>query len=160
MMPMRRVFDGCCASAQSGPSARASVRTSPISRMDTSVEDGWRESSRASRRAPAPRCNEESAVTSLVEPARPPDLTPECERLPELDADLGPRLRAPARMEHHAQDAVDAEPRVPEAGVGAVDFAFGPRGSMGSGRQLNSHALFFGFLAVSVAASTHARLVS
>src|SRR6185503_3391959 len=29
---------------------------------------------------------------------------------------------------HHAQDAVDAEPGVPEAGVGVVHFAFGPRG--------------------------------
>jgi hypothetical protein len=30
------------------------------------------------------------------------------ERLPELDADLRPRLRAPVRVQHHAQHAVDA----------------------------------------------------
>jgi hypothetical protein len=33
-----------------------------------------------------------------------------------------PRLRAPARVQHHAQDAVDAGPGVPEAGVGVVRF--------------------------------------
>src|SRR5207245_10621037 len=31
--------------------------------------------------------------------------------------DLRPRLRAPARLQHHAQNAVDAEPGVPEAGA-------------------------------------------
>jgi len=31
------------------------MTASPISRMGTSVEDGWRESSRTRRRAPAPR---------------------------------------------------------------------------------------------------------
>jgi hypothetical protein len=31
-------------------------------------------------------------------------------------------------MQHHAQDAVDAEPGVPEAGVGVVHFALGLRG--------------------------------
>jgi len=36
-------------------------------------------------------------------------------------------------LQHHAQHAVDAEPRVPEAGVGVVHFAFGLRGSMVSG---------------------------
>ena len=35
----------------------------------------------------------------------------------------------PARVQHHAQDAVDAEPRVPEAGVGVVHF-FGRRESL------------------------------
>ena len=59
-----------------------------------------------------------------VEPPRAPDLTPERERFPELDADVLPRLRAPARVQHHAQDAVDTEPRVPEAGVGVVHFPF------------------------------------
>jgi hypothetical protein len=49
---------------------------------------------------------------------RTPDLAPERERPPELDANLRPRLRAPARVQHHAQDTVDAEPGVPEAGVG------------------------------------------
>jgi len=38
---------------------------------------------------------------------------------------LGPRLRTPARLQHHTQDAVDAEPGVPEAGVGVVHFPFG-----------------------------------
>src|SRR5215831_4498608 len=37
---------------------------------------------------------------------------------PELDPDDEPSLPAPARLEHHTQDAVDAEPVVPEAGVG------------------------------------------
>ena len=69
----------------------------------------------------------ERSVKGLVEPARAPDLTPQRERLPELDPDLRPRLRAPARGEHHAQNAVDAEPGVPEAGVGVVHFTFGPR---------------------------------
>jgi hypothetical protein len=71
----------------------------------------------------------------LVEPARPPDLTPERERPPELDTDDSPRLRTPARVQHHAQDAVDAEPGVSEASVGVVHFAFPPRGSTVSGRQ-------------------------
>src|SRR4029453_18113730 len=35
----------------------------------------------------------------------------------ELNSDLTPRLRAPPGVQHHAQDAVDAQPRVPEAGV-------------------------------------------
>jgi len=53
----------------------------------------------------------------LVELARAPNLTPQHERLLELESDLSPRLRAPVRVEHHAQDAVDAEPEVPEAGL-------------------------------------------
>jgi hypothetical protein len=53
-----------------------------------------------------------------VEPPRAPDLAPKRERLRELNSDLRPRLRAPARLQHHAQNAVDAEPEVPEAGVG------------------------------------------
>ena len=31
-------------------------------------------------------------------------------------------------VQHHAQDAVDAEPGVPEAGISVVHFAFGPLG--------------------------------
>jgi hypothetical protein len=61
------------------------------------------------------------------------------QRLLGLDADLSPRLRAPARMQRHAQDAVDGEPGVPEMGVGGVNFPFAPRGSTVSGRQRNSH---------------------
>jgi hypothetical protein len=38
---------------------------------------------------------------------------------------LSPRLRAPLRVKHHAQDAVDAEPGMPEASVGVVHFVFG-----------------------------------
>ena len=53
------------------------------------------------------------------------NLAPQRERSPELDPDLRPRLRAPARVEHRAQDAVDAEPGVPKARVGVVHFAFG-----------------------------------
>jgi hypothetical protein len=57
-----------------------------------------------------------SARVDAVEPPRAPDLAPQRERLLELDSDLRPRLRAAARVQHHAQDAVDAEPGVPEAG--------------------------------------------
>jgi len=52
------------------------------------------------------------------------------------------RSRSSARMLHHAQYAVDAEPWVPEAGVGVVDFAFGSRGSTVSGRDLNHDSRF------------------
>ena len=43
-----------------------------------------------------------------------PDLAPQRERPPELDTDDGSHLRAPAGVEHHAQDGVDAERGVPE----------------------------------------------
>ena len=45
--PTRAVFPVCCASAPNCASVRLSVKTtaSPINRMGTSVEDGWRESS-------------------------------------------------------------------------------------------------------------------
>ena len=69
----------------------------------------------------------------LVEPPRALDLAPQRERPPELDSDLRPRLCAPVRLQHHAQNAVDAEPGVPEAGVDSVHFAFGLRGSTGVG---------------------------
>src|SRR2546425_13306191 len=81
----------------------------------------------------APR--EEGAVTSLVEPLRAPYLAPQRERLPELGLDLRPCLRAPALVEHCAQEAVDAEPRVTEASVGVAHLVFGPLGSTVSGRQ-------------------------
>ena len=68
--------------------------------------------------------HEEGAVTSLVEPARAPDLAPQRERPRELDPDLRPRLHAPVRLQHHAQDPVDAEPGVPKAGVGDAYFPF------------------------------------
>src|SRR5207244_7190200 len=44
--PTRCTVPACCASTASGASARPSARTtaSPIIRMGTSVEDGWRES--------------------------------------------------------------------------------------------------------------------
>ena len=51
---------------------------------------------------------------SLVEQPRAPNLAPKRERSFELDPDLRPRLCAPVRVQHHAQDAVDAEPGVPE----------------------------------------------
>ncbi len=44
------------------------------------------------------------------EPSRTSDLAPERERLCELCFDLWPCLRAPARVQHRAQHAVDAEP--------------------------------------------------
>jgi hypothetical protein len=47
----------------------------------------------------------------------------------ELGLDLSPRLRAPARVEHHPKDAIDAEPGVPEAEVVSLHFVFAPRGS-------------------------------
>ena len=53
----------------------------------------------------------------LVEPPRAPDLASQRERPPELDTDDGSSLCAPASLQHHAQDAVDAEPGVLEAGV-------------------------------------------
>src|SRR5262245_27893564 len=69
------------------------------------------ESSRTARGAPARR--------PLVEPPRVPDLAPQRERPLELDTDDEPRPGAPSRLQYHAQDAVDAEPGVPEAGVGS-----------------------------------------
>jgi hypothetical protein len=49
---------------------------------------------------------------------RAPDLAPQRERPLELDADLRPGFRAPMLVQHYSEDAVDAEPGVPEAGVG------------------------------------------
>src|SRR2546425_3521314 len=60
--------------------------------------------------------------SELVKPSRAPDLDPQRQRLLELGLDLWPRLRAPARVPHRAQDAVDAKPRVPEALVGVARF--------------------------------------
>ena len=54
---------------------------------------------------------------SVDEPPCAPNLSPQRERSLELGPNLRSRLRAPARTQHHAQHAVDAEPRVPEAGV-------------------------------------------
>ena len=51
---------------------------------------------------------------------RTPNLAPYRDRSPELDTDNEPRLRAPACVEPHARDAVDAEPGMPEAA--AVSF--------------------------------------
>src|SRR2546428_13334749 len=68
--------------------------------------------------------------SELVKPSRAPDLAPQRQRLLELGLDLWPRLRAPARTEHDPDDAVDAEPRVPEAGggVGFLSLWSPPRG--------------------------------
>ena len=44
---------------------------------------------------------------------------------PTRAADLAPQ-RDRSRLQHHAQRAVDAEPGVPEAGVGVSHFPFGP----------------------------------
>ena len=52
--------------------------------------------------------------------------SPQHERPPELDAHDSPCLRAPSRVEHHAQEAIDTEPRMPEAGGRRFHFAFGP----------------------------------
>src|SRR5437870_7334681 len=51
-----------------------------------------------------------------------PNLTPQRDSSPKLDPDLRPRLRAPSLVQHHAQDAIDAEPGVPEAGVDVTLF--------------------------------------
>src|SRR5207249_2277586 len=40
----------------------------------------------------------------LVKPSRAPDLAPQRQRLLELGLNLWPRLRAPARVPHRAQD--------------------------------------------------------
>jgi len=53
----------------------------------------------------------------MDEPAASPDLAPQRKRSLELDPDLRPHLGALAFVQHHAQDALDAEPGVPEAGV-------------------------------------------
>jgi hypothetical protein len=66
----------------------------------------------------------------LIEPPRPPNLTPQRERLLELGLDLRPRLRAPARVQHHAQHTVDAEPGVPRAAV-SFNFPFSHPGVSG-----------------------------
>jgi hypothetical protein len=68
----------------------------------------------------------EKSQTLTPPSPRAPDRTPQRERPPEFNPDLRPRLRAPVRVQHHAQDAVDAEPGMPEASVGVVHFPFGP----------------------------------
>src|SRR5215510_4169428 len=71
-------------------------------------------------RAPSrrPSCRRAGGGRGRIPRGRPagsctPDLAPQRERSPELDAPDGPRLRAPALVQHHAQDAVDAEPGTP-----------------------------------------------
>src|SRR5438132_2559119 len=92
------------------------------------------------RIAPAPVMSQARCGVhhELLEPPGTLDLAPQCERSLELDSDLRPRLGAPVRMEHHAQDAIDAEPGMPEAGVGVALFVYfvsGPRGSTVSGQH-------------------------
>jgi len=87
--------------------------------------DRSQRSTRARRRAET--CQTITRERRLVELLRAPDLAPKRERLPELDPDLRPRLGTPARLQHHTQDAVDAEPGVPEAGVAVGHFPFGSR---------------------------------
>jgi hypothetical protein len=66
---------------------------------------------------PPPRGVGRVGRACLVEPARPPDLTPERERLLELDADLSPGpLRSSACAASRARRG-RAEPGMPEAGV-------------------------------------------
>jgi len=50
------------------------------------------------------------------------------ERPTELDTDDEPRLRAPPRVQHHPQDAVDAEPGMAEADIIRVRSLLGDRG--------------------------------
>src|SRR6266545_3669564 len=90
------------------------------------------ESSRTPRRALAQRRMSRGLSHSRIEPTGAPDLAPERERL--LDsAFLRPRLHARARVQHRAQDAVDTQPGMPEAGAGVAHFPFGPRWSAVSG---------------------------
>ena len=93
---------------------------------------------RIKRQTLRPKCSRPSARVGSTpnEPPRTPDLAPQRDRLPEFDPDLGPRLRAPVGAQHHAQGAVDAEPGMPEAGVDAVHFPFGPRGSAQASAQI------------------------
>src|SRR5512138_2126377 len=54
-------------------------------------------------------------------------------------------LRAPARVQHHAQDAVAAEPGVPEAGVGH-SFPSGPECWEAKAAQIIASALVRGLI--------------
>ena len=69
-----------------------------------------------SSRGPA-RAQKSSYQLVLIKPPRAPDLTPQPERPTEFDTDDEPRLPAPSGVQHHAQDAGDAQPGVPEADV-------------------------------------------
>ena len=57
--------------------------------------------SRRQARVLQPR--EQCSVAASRAP-RAPDLAPQCGRSPELDANDGPRLGAPSRVQHHAQE--------------------------------------------------------
>src|SRR4029453_3792539 len=80
----------------------------------------WRRQVPDLERAARSPCACRVSLHRLGEASRSPNLTPQRERLPELDPDQRLRLRASVRVQHHAQDAVDAEPGMPEAGVGGV----------------------------------------
>src|SRR5690348_6912237 len=67
-----------------------------------------------------------SSTDRVTQRITAPDLAPKRERPPELDSNLRPRLRAPTRVQHHAQDAIEAKPGMPKAGVGVVHLFFGP----------------------------------
>jgi len=56
----------------------------------------------------------------------------------ELDADLSPLIRVPARVQHRAQEPVEADHGMPERGVGVRYGLFGSRGSTVSGKHLKS----------------------
>src|SRR4030095_10367800 len=82
---------------------------------------GYQRSEQAADTEATDKGSNELEVFHLVERPRTPDLASHCGRPSELDTGDGPLLRAPARVEHHAQDAVDAEPvGVPESGVGGI----------------------------------------
>src|SRR5437867_7868669 len=100
------------------------MRALPISSLassakPTAVEWLPRSYNATASRSKIPHCSNEYHAPSrrscseiiLVEPPRAPDLAPQRERPPELNPDLRPRLGAPLRVQHHSQDAVDAEPR-------------------------------------------------
>src|SRR2546428_13289399 len=83
-----------------------------------------REAKRLAERRRAPAQHRRGPDYGLIEPPRSAHLAPKRERPPELDPYLRPRLRAPALVQHRAQDAVNAEPGMPEAA--SVAFIFPP----------------------------------
>jgi len=117
-LPIRPLSPSCDHRSEAawGGHERCPVARAAASRV-TQVVPAW----------PFSASSRDAVSQASVEPSRAPNLTPQRERPPKLDTDLGPRPRAPASVPHQAQEAVDAEPGVPEAGVD--HFPFGARGS-------------------------------
>src|SRR5207249_5410147 len=103
-----------CSAFLTASTAHARVLGSP---GDSNPSSSIALTSPSARAGPQCRGGNCACWSSSVEPPRATDLTPERERLLELEADLSPRLGAPPRVQHHAQDAIDLEPGVPLAGA-------------------------------------------